>query len=117
LHTKVQHLINVDDNNSKATEEIAAFKSIEVDPYSITQFLQLPTVIARVNSSHGDPIIDYMKSIILSSSEYVEAVAHILRSKENATREKAAQRKLQEEMRRIKAADHEAEAARRAAER
>jgi hypothetical protein len=60
--------VNVEGSDPGPAEDIVVFESNDFDPYSITQFLQLPTVTARVNSIWGDLIIDYTKSIILSSS-------------------------------------------------
>ena len=94
--------MNIEGSNPGPVEDIVAFESNDSDPYSIIQFLQLPTITTRVKSRRGDPIIDYTKSIILSSSQYVEAAAKIRLSKEVATREKAAQKELREETKRRK---------------
>lgn len=42
---------------------------------SIRRFLTLPTVTARVTQKFRDPIMDFTKSIMLTSDEYVNATA------------------------------------------
>lgn len=66
----------------------------------------------RVNSTRKDPIIDYTKSIILSSSQYIEAFAHIRHYKGNAMREKVALKERREEIKQKKAADREVDVVR-----
>jgi hypothetical protein len=115
--TTSHFFVGVDESDPTTTSKIATFDSCESDPHSIMQFLQLPTVTTRVNSTRKDPIIDYTKSIILSSSQYIEASTHIRCCKENAMREKATPKERKEEIKRKKAVDREADTTRQAAER
>ena len=55
---------------------------------SITRFLTLPSIAPRVSQRHQDPIMDFTKSIILTSDEYMEAVAELRQAKEDAAKEK-----------------------------
>jgi hypothetical protein len=41
------------------------------DERSITKFLILPTISARVSNKKRDPIVDFSKSIMLTSDAYI----------------------------------------------
>jgi hypothetical protein len=48
-------------------DEAAGLELGMVEPKSITTFLILPTITARVNPRKKDPIVSFAKSIILTS--------------------------------------------------
>ena len=68
--------------------EIATIDNTEGEPNSITRFLTLPTIAARVSSKRKDPLLDFTKSKILTSDEYTSAVQRLNDAKELAAREK-----------------------------
>ena len=53
--------------------------------------------------------MDFTKSIILTSDEYIEAAAELRQAKEDAGKEKQRQREKKEEQRKRKAAEREEE--------
>lgn len=108
--------VGIDEFDLEAVSQITGFDYDDYDPQSIIQFLQLPTVTARVSIKQKDLIVDYTKAIVLSSPQYVEVTVHIKTYKENTTKEKASQRELREETKRRKAAESEVDIAERATE-
>ena len=78
--------VDTDPSNPATTEEMLG---LEVDPdgiESITRFLTLPTVAQWVNARHCDPIMDFSKSIMLTSDQYISAAAHVQEAKAAAAR-------------------------------
>jgi hypothetical protein len=55
---------------------------------SITRFLTLPTISARVSNKKRDPIVDFSKSILLKSEAYIHAAEQLKTRAEEASREK-----------------------------
>ena len=76
---------------------------------SSTRFLTLPSLTRRVNRNPRDPMIDFTKSIMLTSDEYVTAVEAARQAKINATKEKERLREEKEQRKKKKAADREEE--------
>lgn len=66
--------VGVDPTEPTPPEEIGGLGPEVQIPDSITQFLQLPSFTPRTNTRRRDPIVDYTKSVILTSAEY-EVVA------------------------------------------
>jgi hypothetical protein len=61
------------------TEEVASLDPTVSAPESITQFLILPTITARANPQRRltDPVVDFTKSIMLTSDGYLNAVQQL----------------------------------------
>jgi hypothetical protein len=83
---------------------------------SITKFLTLPTIIACINSKRQDPIINFAKSLIFTSDQYISTVQDMRNSKEDSAKLREQQRVEREESRKKKAVEKEAASARRVAE-
>jgi hypothetical protein len=80
--------VGIDEFDLEAVNKIIGFDYDDSNPQSIIQFLQLPTVTARVNTKRKDLIVDYTKAIVLSSPQYVEVTVHVKTYKENTTKER-----------------------------
>ena len=74
-------------DSGEGAVEIATIDAGEGEPESITRFLTLPTIAARVSSKCRDPLLDFTKSKILTSDEYTAAVQRLNDVKELAARE------------------------------
>jgi hypothetical protein len=72
------------------------------EPHSMTTFLTLPTMTARANPAKKDPIINFAKSIVLTSDQYVQAAMHLKNTRKKATREKEQKRGKRVELKRRK---------------
>jgi hypothetical protein len=81
---------------------------------SVTKFLTLPTITARINTKRKDPIVNFAKSLIRTSDQYISVVQEMRLSKEDSTIQRERQRVDREETRKRKAADKEEAASRRA---
>ena len=95
--------------NAVIAEEVLG---LEVDPdgvESIMRFLTLPTVAQRVNVRHRDSIMDFSKSIMLTSDQYISAAAHVHEAKATAARQKEIARQEKEERRKRKEIQREEE--------
>jgi hypothetical protein len=55
---------------------------------SITQFLTLPTIVARATSKTRDPIVDFSKLVILTADSYLTTVEHLQEQREGVARDK-----------------------------
>ena len=97
-------------DTSEEAREITGIENAEGEPHSITRFLTLPTNTARATSRRRDPLLDFTKSIILTSDEYSAAVERLNDAKQSAAREKERLRTEKEESRQRKAAEKEARA-------
>ena len=76
---------------------------------SITRFLTLSTMTPRVSYKHRDPIIDFTKSIMLTSDEYMQAATELCQSKIDAAKEKERLQIEKEERQKQKAVEREEE--------
>ena len=76
---------------------------------SIRRFLTLPTVTARVTQKFRDPIMDFTKSIMLTSDEYVNATAQVRQAKADAARDKERAREEKELRKQQKVLEREEE--------
>ena len=102
----MEHFFVVADLTDKiAVEEIAVVDLDVENPESITTFLTLPTATPRVTSRRHDPIIDFTKSVMLTSDEYITIVLEVRRTRlalavekeqNRQQREKAKKRKMEE---------------------
>jgi hypothetical protein len=94
-------------------------KTVGLDPEvsqleSITQFLTLPTITARTNPRKRDLLVNFAKSIILTSDQYIQAMEQLKTTREEAALEKERTRQEKVESRKRKLAYHEQANAERA---
>ena len=109
--------VGADPYGEAVDSDVAALDTEAPMPESITQFLQLPRFTPSASSHRRDPIVDFAKSVILTSSEYEEAAAIIITASEDATKEKQRQKQQREESKKRKLEEREEAMARRAASR
>jgi hypothetical protein len=65
---QTQHyFVTIDDTNPNIDEEAARLDFAILEPQSSTRFLTLPIVTTRINLKRGDPLVNFAKSIILTS--------------------------------------------------
>jgi hypothetical protein len=109
-HSTAEHFfVDVDPLNPCGDDELVGLEAGGENAGSITRFLTLPTVAARANARHRDPIMDFSKSIMLTSNEYMAAAASVAESKANAAREKEIARAEKEERRKRKQVERDEE--------
>ena len=101
--------VDADPADPNLAEDISAAKPKVQSLESITHFLTLPSIAPRMSQRHQDPIMDFTKSIILTSDEYIEAAAKLRQAKEDAAKEKQRQWEEKEEQQKRKAAEREEE--------
>ena len=75
--------ITIDEVNPSSNDNIATLYREVKQPDFITWFLQLPTITTRPSKQKKDPIVDFEKSMILTSL-YEEAVVGVINARENA---------------------------------
>ena len=97
--------VNTDDCDLSSDEEIAGLDPEVEEPKSITKFLQLATVSARTGRRKLDPVVDFAKSIILTSAAYEEAARGVRDAREQAKQDKERQKEEREESRKRKAVE------------
>lgn len=108
--SNVQHFfVDADPSLPEAASEVVGFEADAAGEGSITQFLSLPTVAARVNRRSKDPIMDFSKSIMLTSDQYINAAAQLKEAKAASAREKEQARLEKEEKKRRRAIEREEE--------
>lgn len=108
--SNVQHFfVDADPSLPEAASEVVGFEADAAVEGSITQFLTLPTVAARVNRRSKDPIMDFSKSIMLTSEQYINAAAQLKEAKAASTRQKEQARLEKEEKKRRRAIEREEE--------
>jgi hypothetical protein len=87
---------------SEAAGTAAATSNVDrnSDLHSIYKFLQLPevTVVRHKKKTHEEPLVDYSKSIFLTSDEYLQSMEAKADRKKKAKKE-ARVRKLEAEKR------------------
>ena len=89
--------VTADPSEEAAESDVAALDTEAPESESITQFLQLPRFTPSATSRRKDPIVDFAKSVILTSSEYEEALAKIITAREDAAKEKEQQKQQRQE--------------------
>lgn len=97
--------MNTEDCDLGSDEEIAGLDPEVEEPDSITKFLQLPTVSARTSTKKRDPVVDFAKSIILTSAANEEAARGVRDAREQAKQDKERQKEEREESRKRKAVE------------
>ena len=88
LSTAEHFFVDVDPANPCEDEELVGLEAGSENVPSITKFLTLPTVAARASARMRDPIMDFSKSIMLTSEEHMATATHLKEAKENAARQK-----------------------------
>ena len=109
--------VGVDPSEEAVDSDVGTFDTEAPAAESITQFLQLPRFTPRATSRRRDPVVDFAKSVILTSVEYEEAAAGIIAAREDAAKEKERQKQQREETKKRKLEEKEEAMARRAAAR
>jgi hypothetical protein len=72
--SEMQHFfVTIDDVDHDIEEEVAGLELGMSEPQSITTFFTLSTITARINSKNRIPILNFAKSIIITSYQYVQA--------------------------------------------
>jgi hypothetical protein len=94
--------------------KIASMENDGDEPKSITCFLTLPTIMQQCNPRTKDPTVDFLKSVILTSDQYIAAATQMQQTREEALREKERNKLEKEETRKRKANEKEEAAAARA---
>jgi hypothetical protein len=74
---------------------------------SITKFLTLPTTSARVSNKKQDPIVEFTKSIMLTSDAYIQVAEELKTRSEEAAKEKEKRRIEREDTKRRKVEEKE----------
>ncbi|KAG0574625.1 hypothetical protein KC19_VG277500 [Ceratodon purpureus] len=106
-----------DDSYVVPEEDIATLDLATEEAQSITRFLELPKVTARTSGRRKDPIVEFAKSVIITSHEYIEAANALKESREKDKKEKELAKQTREETRKRKAVEREEERARKSVER
>jgi hypothetical protein len=80
------HHFFVDRNSADPAldDEIAGMDNDDDEPKSITRFLTLPTVMQWCNPHTKDPVVDFLKSVILTSDQYVAVAIQMQQAREEA---------------------------------
>lgn len=95
----VHFFVDADPVDPSAADEVVGVEEAADTVGSITQFLTLPTVSARVSTRSRDPIMNFSKFIMLMSEQYIEAAAKLKDAKAKAARQKEQTRVEKEERR------------------
>ena len=101
--TTSHYFVAVEDFDVGVDEDVAGLEPDDEEPRSITQFLQLPTMTAQAYGKRKDLIIQFSKSIIITSCQYMEAIAAVKEAKERDKKEKEQARLAREENKKRKA--------------
>ena len=107
----VEHFfVDADTSDPANAEEVVGLDPTVSNPDSITCFLTLPTITVRAPRRRLiDPIMDFSKSVILTSDNYVSAIEQLQEKKEEAARAKERYRIEREETKRRKLLEREEE--------
>ena len=96
------YFIAADPTDEIAVNEITAVDTDIENLKSITTFLTLPTAAPRATSRRCDPIMDFTKSVMLTSDEYATAVLEVRRTRLALVAEKEQNRQNRKEARKRK---------------
>jgi hypothetical protein len=91
LASSVQHFfIDTDTSGPLLAKEAAGLDPAVTTPESITQFLTLPTITARANPHKRlmDPVVDYTKSVMLTSNAYLTTMQQLQEKRNQAAMDK-----------------------------
>jgi hypothetical protein len=81
----------------EASSEVVGLEAEAAAVGSITQFLTLATVATRVSRRSKDPIMDFSKSIMLTSDQYINATTQLKEARAESARQKEQARLEKEE--------------------
>ena len=100
----IEHFfVDADTSDPGNAEEVVGLHPTVSNPESITRFLTLPTSTARAPRQRLiDPMVDFSKSVMLTSDIYVSVVEQLQEKKEEAAIAKERYRIEREEMKRRK---------------
>jgi hypothetical protein len=114
--SNVQHFFVDPHCSNPEVEEVVGCLDPDVShPDSITRFLILPIVTQHSHVYSKDPVVNFAKSVILTSDEYVVAATRLKETREKAVKAKEQNKVQKEETRKRKAAEREEAATLRAA--
>jgi hypothetical protein len=73
--TSHHFFVDIDSSGPLVAEEIVGLDPIVTNWESITQFLTLPTITTRANPRRRttDPLVDFTRSVMLTSDVYLDA--------------------------------------------
>jgi hypothetical protein len=109
--------VNIDNADPDVEEEAMRFDPDVFQLLSLTRFLTLPIVAVRAKPRKTDPIINFTKSIVLTSYQYMEAAQQLQNAREEAARDKDREREEKIESMKQKVAERKEASARKAVER
>jgi hypothetical protein len=75
-------------SNPEEEENVGGLDPDVRHPNSITRFLTLPMVTQHSMPNSKDLVVNFARSIILMSDEYVAAATHLKETREKAVKEK-----------------------------
>ena len=103
--------VDTDSFNPMLTKEVAGLNPTISTPESITQFLTLPMIIAWANPWRRliDPVVDFTKSVMLTSDGYLNAVEQLQEKRNQAVRIRERSRTDKAELKRRKLLEREEE--------
>jgi hypothetical protein len=87
----VRHFfVDIESADPAVAQEAAGLDPIVSTPQSITHFLALPTITAKANPRRHcvDPVVDFMKSIMLTSDVYLDTVQQMQEKRNHLAMEK-----------------------------
>ena len=114
--TSIHFFVDIEPCDRESYREAIDVDHPNRDLDSITTFLTLPTNTARIESKKKYPVINFSKSLILTSEQYITVVQEMKNSKEEAAKQRQNQRTEREECRKCKAVEKEEAQARRVVE-
>jgi hypothetical protein len=106
----VRHFfVDIESADPAVAQEAAGLDPIVSTPQSITHFLALPTITAKANPRRHcvDPVVDFMKSIMLTSDVYLDTVQQMQEKRNHLAMEKKRNWNEREELKRRKVAQRE----------
>ncbi|KAG0595736.1 hypothetical protein M758_UG192600 [Ceratodon purpureus] len=86
------YFVDMDPSYDAVEDEIATVDLEVAERESITRFLQLPSYTPRASSRRREPIVDFAKSVILTSSEFEDAAIGLVKARKEAAKEKERQK-------------------------
>jgi hypothetical protein len=88
--TSHHFFVDTDSSDVLVVEEAASLDPTITNPESITQFLMLSTITTRANPRRRtiDPLVDFTKSLMLTSDVYLDAVQQLQERKIQTARNK-----------------------------
>ena len=114
---ETQHyFVDIDNENPDLRDEVVGLDPAIMEPHLLTRFLMLPTATTRINPKKQGPIVNFAKSIILTSDQYVESAHQMRTRREEATTTEECNKEERVESYKRKAVEREEAMARRTIE-